>query len=186
MQYIIHHINFIKRNSLFFLLLMFISNAVSAQEIKEKEFRNKLTLAIGHAHPTEWINSTTGERETKVLPAWALDYDFLFNKKWSVGVHADVIVESFEVETFESKSITRDYPLAIGFVASRKFGDHLAIQLGPGVEYAAEESFALIRLGMDYGWEIRDNYELSVIGSYDYKIQGYQTFLIGLGVSRLW
>jgi hypothetical protein len=168
----------------FFLMLFF--NLSIAQELKEKEFRNKMTLAIGHAHPTEWINSTTGERETKVLPAWALDYDYLFNNKWSLGLHADVIVESFEVETFESKTIDRDYPLAVGLIASRKIGEHFAFQIGPGVEYAAQESFALLRLGLDYGWEVRGDFEVNVICSYDYKIRGYQTFLIGLGVGKFW
>jgi hypothetical protein len=185
-QNIFHRILLKKRFSFFTFVLIIISSTSYAQELKSKEFRNKLNLAIGHAHPTQWVDANTGEKQKKILPAWALDYDYFISEKWLIGFHTDIVVESFEIENFENKIIKRNYPLTGTLVLSRKITEELGVQLGTGLEYADKESYGLLRLGFDYGWKIRDDFELSALFNYDYKIEGYQTFMIGLGVSKLW
>ncbi len=51
-------------------------------------------LAIGHARVFEGVDAN-GNLNALVLPIWGIDYNFQFAPKWMVGLHTDLIVETF-------------------------------------------------------------------------------------------
>jgi hypothetical protein len=146
---------------------------------------HKFTLVLAHANLADGINPSTGKREWLALPAWCFDYDFSPSEKWSIGLHNDIIIETFEVESNDSKTIKRTRPVSSSIVGTYKFDEHLALQLGMGGEFAKEENFVLTRIGIEYGWALPKNFEVSGIFNYDIKWNAYDTYVIGIGVAKI-
>lgn len=88
--------------------------------------------------------------------------------------------------------------LGVGFVAERAFGDvdattllavadfhlteGLAIQVGPGIEFAEGEEFAVGRLGVLYEFELGGGFTISPQAHYDLsELEDAFVFVIGVG-----
>lgn len=166
----------------FFLpaVICFLTGSLLAQEA---EFpKNKLAVVIGHAHISE--GQRDGEHTGLLLPSWGLDYDRRLSEKWSIGLHSDVILENFKIEIDEIVE-ERSSPLATALMVGFKPGKHLMMLAGGGGEFAKEEHFGLVRLGLDYGFELPEEWELGVSLMSDFKINAYNSWIFGVGVSKL-
>jgi len=161
------------------------SSSLTEEEPIENGFKHhRIMVVLGHANTPEGINEE-GQRRFLTLASWGLDYDFRFNEKWSVGIHSDFVVENFTVEYGETIK-QRRRPIAVVLSGSRKFGKHFTLLAGAGGEFSkGEEDFALIRLGADYGWELPKDWELAISLMNDYKFDGYFSWVLGIGIGKL-
>jgi hypothetical protein len=179
------YLYFILNIYVFFL----ISFKASAQENTEQETgkddkkaMHQLTLVISHSIIAPGENS---ERIT--VPSWAVDYDYWISSHWAIGLHNDIILESYEVinsGSEEGSTIERTNPISSVAAVVFKPKKHSLFILGMGAEFAKEENLALTRIGYEYGWEIGKNWDLGAGIVYDIKWHTYDTWIIGLGVSR--
>jgi hypothetical protein len=172
------------------LALSVISTRCFAQEEKqatiEEAFHpsHQLSLMIGHAHVFEGRDEN-GKKEVLSMPSWSFDYNYCFHPKWAIGLHTDFIMEKFKVEKSENKEIVeRSYPIAPAVMGIVKPTKHWSFMLGMGAEFAKEENFVLTRAGIEYGAEISEAWEVFGSLSYDFKWNAYDTWGIGLGISR--
>jgi hypothetical protein len=151
------------------------------KEEKEKSAHHRITVAIMHAHiPTI---SEGGSKKTFAVPAWAFDYDYWFNEKWAVGLHNDLIIQQFKVEKGGTE-IERNNPIAVALVGLFKPAKHLTFIGGIGREFEKTESFNLIDIGLEYGWELPKEWEISLNLKYENKFEAYNTWLFGVGISK--
>ncbi|PTX44870.1 hypothetical protein C8P64_0853 [Christiangramia gaetbulicola] len=181
------------RCSLLVFLCLFGLN-LSAQEETELEaeherheehrHKNVISLGIGHAHINSGVEN--GEKQWLVLPSWMLDYNFWFTEKWAIGLHSDMIIETFEVEDEHSSEsvIERENPIALVGALSFQPIEWLSLVAGGGVEYEANESFGLFRLGVEPHWEIHEKWEIFVNIGHDIKFDAYNTWNLSLGIGR--
>lgn len=180
--------------SLLFLLFQgpFMIPDVSAQESQEAEEaeesghgRHRLALIIGHAHIPAGFDAIDDKKTWLNLGAFALDYDYYLSPVWSVGLHSDIVPMKYEVEPGNrDELLIRTNPVTAVLSVNRKVTRHIGLQAGFGAEIAKEESFSLIRVGVEYGWEIDVSWELAASLNYDHKLDAYDTWFLGLGVSR--
>jgi hypothetical protein len=175
-----------------YLLLLFIGtlHCANAQEFEvEEETANyhRLTLVMGHAYVPGGFKD--GEKQWLTLGSWGFDYDYWFHPQWAVGVHSDIVVENFEIEQSgegEMEGILgRSSPLASALVGIFKPGEHLTILLGAGGEFAKEETLFLLRAGLEYGWELPGEWELGISLMNDLKVDAYNSWTLGVGVSKI-
>lgn len=163
------------------------SKAAAAAEEEEETGAHKITFSLGHAH----VNKGIEDNESKwlVMGAWAFNYDYLFNSKWALGLHNDLIMEDFSVEDRkdgEEKTILeRERPLATKLVGSFKPGKHLTMMMGAGDEIAKGNNYFLSTIGLDYGWHLPGGWELGAELSYDIKWHAYDTWILGAGISKI-
>lgn len=155
---------------------------------QEEVFHPKHSLAIniGHEHSFHGLQ-TDGHSTTIILPYWGLDYDFQFAPGWAVGVHVDYINEEFEIEkNLETgfQEVKRTRPLAPALMGFYKPAEKWSIGLGVGGEFSKEESYFLNRVAVEYGVEIRKGWEVFGAIQYDIRWQAYDTWTIGLGISK--
>lgn len=143
---------------------------------------HKLTLAMGQAHITDALNEE-GKKVWSVFGAWGLDYDYGFNKHWALGIHNDMILETVQVEK-DSEVKERSFPFASSLVASFKPGEHFSFQLGAGGEFAKEGNLFLTKLGVEYGYEIKNGWEISAAINYDIKWSTYNSWFLMVGLSK--
>lgn len=173
----------------FFALICTLQFA-HAQESEEEENSanfHRLTLVMGHAYvPAGFQN---GNKEWLVLGSWGFDYDYWLHPQWAIGLHSDLVIENFEIEKSggeeTEKILERSYPLASTLVGIFKPGEHLTILLGAGGEFAKEETLLLFRAGLEYGWELPGEWELGISLLNDLKVDAYNSWTLGVGISKV-
>lgn len=175
------------------LILLFSFTNIQAQEENKKpeEFHpyHSLGLIISHTHIGEGKKETDSKTTWLMAPSVGLNYNYKFSKKWAIGLHTDIVIDEYEVkESLKSENvgtIKRSYPIASAVMASYKPGKHFSFMLGAGGEFAKEEDLFLFRAGAEYGYEINEEWEFNANITNDFKIDAYNSFAYGIGITRI-
>lgn len=183
------------------VMVVFTLNAMAQEhvsdsaEVKGREDEHhlfkpthSLGLAIGHAHVFGGRDAD-GNKKVLALPFWGLDYNFQFAPKWSVGLHTDIIVETFFVaKNFEGGNeeevVERSKPISPALMGFFKPTHHWSFGLGVGGEFAKEENYFLNRSAIEYGGEIGKGWEVFGVLQYDFRWNAYDTWSIGMGIAK--
>lgn len=174
-----------------FILFGFISNLAMAQEEsnspEESEKKHSIALIISHTHVTAGLDPSGGKKWITV-PSWGLDYNYEFSDKWAMGIHSDIIFESFAVKKLsgadEAKVLERSSPFASAVMAIYKPFEHFSFQIGMGGEFSKEENFFLIRTAVEYSYRFHEDWEILANITNDYKIDAYNSWALGFGIAR--
>ncbi|MBN7809392.1 hypothetical protein J0A68_00400 [Algoriphagus sp. H41] len=169
------------------LAFLLVYHPCRAQEerAEETELPRKHSVSVGLGHIQVAKGFQEGQKKWLALPSWALDYNYRINPRWNIGMQNELILSDFEVESEEGNGqvITRSTPLSSIFVAGYRPWEYLTLFAGAGGEFAKEENFAMVRLGIEPSMEIRERLELLASLVYDFKINGYNSFGLSLGVA---
>jgi hypothetical protein len=154
------------------------------EEEEEEESRHFLSIMVAHDHVSQGIKN--GDRTWLTLPSFMLAYNYIISERFIIGLAGDIILEQFEfeVEDGEQQAIfERSYPIALVASGTYRPIKHLGILAGGGFEYAKEETFGLVRLGLEPYLKISHHLELVLNLSYDIKIDAYDNWNLGFGVA---
>jgi len=184
----------VKRKHFIFLVVIYsmISTCLCAQEhtdavgMDAKKFRpyHRISIMMANAHIPRLLEEEN-KKTTIVAPAWGLDYDYWFNKRWAIGLHNDIILSQFKIEKSENGSeIERSFPITSNLVGLYKPTEHFVLIAGLGREFEKNEQFNMIDLGVEYGFEIPKEWEISINLNYENKFNAYDTWLFGIGISK--
>ena len=195
-------------------ILIFLCNNSFSQEIKNEDLAGKehkivehnnghfkkhaIAFMISHTHINTAIKDDSGN-SLLALPSFAINYNYNFNKKWSLGWHNDIIIEEFVVsgsdthqsdavlksEENEGKIIDRGRPVSSAIMATYKPYKHLALLAGGGMEFSKHEDFAVVRLGIEAPFHIPNNWEVFGSVLFDININAYNSLSFGLGIAKL-
>lgn len=172
------------------LLLLFLSVLTCinsyAQESKEEEnkLHHRVSLIISHAHIPA-ANEVNGSKHIFIAASLGVNYELWFNSHWAIGLHNDITMQSFNIERkSDNEIIAREFPVLSALVAVYKPAKHWSFYAGPGREFEKNESFNVIKTGVEYGIELPKTWEIGFSADYDIKINGYDAWLIGIGVSK--
>lgn len=173
---------------LFSFILLLSITLLSAQENEnkqEKEYPEKkhsIALLMSHTQIVEGIEN--GEKKWISLPSWGIDYNYEINERWAIGLHSDIVVESFVVKHFDGTEIERSTPFASAVVGMFKPIKNFSLVLGAGGEFSKEENLFLIKAGIEYAYLFHHNWELIANLTNDLKINNYNSWSIGFGIAR--
>ncbi len=174
-------------------------NEVSNQEEQHEGHHKKhsISAVISHTHIRSGVKNETGDN-WMALPSFGLNYNYSFNEKWALGLHNDIIIEEFIVEDknhdeevyakneeVEIPGIKRSRPIASAVMLTYKPHEHIALLAGGGMEFSKEENFALIRFGVEFPFEIHNDWEIMGVMAYDINIDAYDSFTFGFGIAKL-
>lgn len=144
---------------------------------------HQLSFMLSHSYISEGYFFSS--KKWIAAPSFGIDYNYWFKKQLAIGIHTDLIKENFALEEVAGdKMIERSTPFAVVPAITYKPGEHGALVLGMGGEFAKEGSIALTRVGYEYGWELPQKYELAFSLSYDLKWTAYNTWTFGIVVSK--
>jgi hypothetical protein len=176
------------KTALLFLLLISIQSYAQEENSEESEKGvHRISLAISHNNISQGARSESSDSKWLSLPAWSLDYDYWLSDRWAIGLHTDFIIEDFYVKanlSSEEEVLERSSPIAPAAVGIFKPTKHSSFLFGVGAEFAKEENLFLNRIGYEWGTEITKDWELGISACYDFRWNAYDSFLIGIGVSR--
>lgn len=149
--------------------------------------RNELALLVGHTHVSQGVG-TSGGTQWLVLPSWCLNYNHWLNDQWAVGLHTDLITETFVVKEHlrsgDANTLERTRPIAPAVMLTWRPGHHWSILLGVGREFAKEHDLSLARAGVEYTTPIHGAWELVASLAYDFRFEAYDSYTLGVGVAR--
>jgi len=179
-----------KINHLAFIVFLLFCGTVFSQEELHNEFHphHTLGLMISHTQISQGVQAN-GDKKWLSLPSWAINYNYKFSQKWAIGLHNDIIVEDFTVEEHLKSSngqvLARSYPIASAVMASYKPGKHFSYMFGSGGEFAHAGNLFLLRVGLEYGYHISNDWELNANVVNDLKINAYNSWAIGMGITKV-
>ncbi len=182
-----------KTSLILFGFLFFLSTPIYSQQAKEIRIENseeedeeeefspwRVAVLIGHTLVPAGGNNS----ENVAIPSWGLDLEYWPSRRWGVGIHSDVEIQSFIVEDGEGELLEREFPFVLTADLLYKAWEGLVITLGPGVELEGEEDFFLFRFGLEYEFELPDEWDISPTVFYDSRQDGFDTWSIALGVGK--
>ena len=147
--------------------------------------KHSLSILLSHVHILNGFENS-GIRGIN-RPSWMVAYNYSLGERWALGLHGDIIVESFEVEADgsegEEELLEREYPISLVGAASYKVIDHLAVQVGGGLEFDKSASFGLVRFGLEPFLRLSSRIELVLNLSYDVKFNAYDNWNLGFGIA---
>jgi hypothetical protein len=180
-----------KMKNIFSLIaFVFFSLQIQAQEAHHSDFKphHTLGLIISHTQISQGIQAD-GKKKWLSLPSWGINYNYKFSAKWAIGLHNDIVVEDFIVEehlkSSNSSTLERSYPIASAVMISYKPGKAFSFLLGSGGEFAHTGNLFLVRVGVEYGYHISKDWELNAVLANDLKINAYNSWAIGFGITRV-
>ncbi|WP_296317002.1 hypothetical protein [Winogradskyella sp. UBA3174] len=155
------------------------------EEYTEATKKHSLGLFLTHSYINQGLSN--GEKDWLIVPSFAINYNYNFNHKWSLGLHTDLIIEDFIVERDGSNDevLEREFPFSALVVGSHKLSESFGFALGFGAEWETTESFAVARFGAEYGIEIPVK-EMEVIFAFNYDVifNAYNSFNLGIGIAK--
>ncbi len=174
------------RYILVLIAISFTSNCF-AQEESERPW--SVGLMIGHHRIFEGV-SVDDEEKTLLVPSWSATLARELNERWFIGLHVDLIVEPYTVQTnasgggsAEDESLEREFPLIPALIVGRTLWTHHAIIAGAGVELEGNEQFGVLRLGYEFGYPMTDRFEFLASLDYDHRIDGYNSMSLLVGIA---
>lgn len=180
-----HTLKFLILNVL--LISGLITHGQENQEENSEQERGKHSLAFFVSHTFVSQGKIDGEREWLAAPSLALNYNYRLSEKWSIGLHNDIIIESFLIENSMSseETLEREYPISNLIMGTYKITEAWGLAIGGGVEWEKNENFAVLRLGTEYGLELKDE-RLEIVFSlnYDALIEAYDSVNFGIGINK--
>lgn len=175
-----------KKVSLVLALMLFYLFPRYAQPQSENDAKHQVQLILSHTQIHSAVDKQ-GNRRWRSIPSWGVNYYYELSEKWKIGLNNDIIVEDFQVESTAKNNqeiLERRYPIASVFVISRKLDNHFHLLLGLGGEIAESQSFFLLRGGIEYSYYFDEKWELVGNITNDFKWNAYNSWALGLGISR--
>ena len=124
-------------------------------------------------------------REVIAVPTWGLNYDFWFRPKWGVGLHNDIILLQYTVERHHGHDeLIRSYPLGVKLVGLFQPIHDLIFLTGYGKEIEPNETLDILTVGVEYGFPIRNGWESNINLSFDWIVNNYISFMLGIGFAK--
>ncbi len=149
----------------------------------EKFVHHKISLIISHTHIPKG-NSSVQNETFLIVPSWGMNYEYWFNERWAVGLHSDMEISTYIIVNEHGREIERERPIISTIVGIYKPNKLINLIAGIGREFEKNENFWVFRLGFDLEFEMHNRWELSPSLIYDIKESVYDSWTIGLGVSK--
>jgi hypothetical protein len=175
---------------IFFLLFLFGCIRANAQTESENAAKDetsgkhRLTILMANAFIPA-ADNIAGQSNMFIVPAWGINYDYWINDRIGFGVHNTLILQQYKIEkSREDIIIERSFPVVITGEILFKPVRNLMVSAGVGRELEKHESFTVVNLGLEYGFELGKGLELSLNLLYDNKINAYDSWMFGVGFSK--
>ena len=176
------------------------ANTEIHEQHEEHLHKHAVSFFMSHTHISTGLEN--GQTKRLILASLGFNYNYNITEKWAIGLHNDLIIEDFEVEDpnaeghnpeslskfYEEESIAkieRSKPLSSAIMVSYKPIEHLVLMAGGGMEFSKNDNFGLIRLGLEIPFHIPNNWEVLGAVAYDFNIDAYNSFTLGIGIAKL-
>jgi hypothetical protein len=170
----------------FLLIGLRVNAQIESENAAEDETSGKQRLTVLMANAfIPAADNIAGQNSVFIVPAWGINYDFRINDKVGFGVHNTFILQQYKIEkSREDIVIERSFPVVITGELLFKPLENLLVSVGAGRELEKHESFTVVNVGLEYGFDLGKGLEISLNLLFDNKIDAYDSWMFGLGFSK--
>jgi hypothetical protein len=163
---------------------MFLPFMLLAQEEDSDTHASRIRGAImmGNSHIPQ---AYEGGKSVIVIPVYGFDLDYFFHRRWSVGMQADIKLQSFEVEEENNVILERNVPVSLAVVGHYHALRNWSFYAGPGIELEQSRNLFLIKVGTEYSFEISEQFEIALNLIYENREELYDGFTFGVAFNKL-
>ncbi|NQZ76731.1 MAG: hypothetical protein HRT61_11635 [Ekhidna sp.] len=166
-------------------ILMIILLAASGHQAYSQQNENvhisspywRISPLIGHT----FIALEQGGEHTPIA-SWALDIEFWWSDHLGIGLHNDLEIESFVVVNQKGEHIERHFPVVTSLDLLVKVWKELVFYAGPGIEFDANESLEVVRLGLEYEFLLDKHFDIAPTFFYDNRFNQFNTWTVAFGM----
>jgi hypothetical protein len=169
---------------LIIVFFMMLSGVVFAQEEKSDTHTSKIRGAIMMGN-SRIPHAYEGGKSVTVIPVWGFDLDYYFHQRLSVGLQADIKLQSFEVEEESTVILERNHPVSLALVGHYHALRNWSFYAGPGIELEQSENLFLLKVGTEYSFEISEQFEIALNLIYENRNEIYDGFTFGVAFNKL-
>jgi hypothetical protein len=174
----------LSRKRFFLLVAVFTAFFSIAQENDTKfpQLRGALVMAYSYIP-----QAYEGGKTVAIIPAWGLDLDYHFSRKWAIFIQNDVKLQSFEIEDEDEVVLERNFPFSIAVLGHYTPFSRLSFFAGPGIELEKNRNLWIFKIGVGYSFEISETFELGIGLIYENREELYDGLNFGVSFSyQLW
>ncbi len=165
------------------ICLLGILPAIAQEEFEKEELETPHSLAFVFSYTHIPAATKHGKTEEAVfVPTLGLDYFYEFHEKWFVGAAFDIELGKYEVD-YEGDEITREVAIVLGAMVGYEVLPGLGIYTGPGIEFETNKNIFVFRFTTEYTFELKNDWGLFPIFSYDFKKE-YSSYALGVGLKK--
>jgi len=140
----------------------------AAQETGEEQplRHHRLALFVGYT----WVpqGEILGEAPNVVIvPTLGIDYEFWITHRVAVGLVNDFELSSYVVERSDGSLLEREFQYVGAIVGVVEAWRTLSLYAGPGIEADKHETLFLVKVGAEYEFPLRNNWDISIPLSFD-------------------
>jgi len=151
------------------------------EEESSKEPKHHVSVLVGITYiPEGEINP---DDEFVLAPTIGAEYEYELNHRWALAGMMDLELKDYGVES-GGKLLQRENVFIIAAVAMYRALPSLLVYLGPGYEFETHESFFVVRVGIKYEIEIKDNWGIAPTVEVDFKERFYSSVFVGVGFGK--
>ncbi len=182
------------KHLLFFVFVILLVNPCVTAQHSEDSHQAEHADHVGNTHKLTLVMANSflkndfedNPNSILIVPTFGFNYDFLFHPRWGVGVHSDIVLQQYKVETHDGhEALIRENPVALCAVGLFSPIPSLTVLAGYGIEIETHENIQLLRFGVEYGFHLPKHWELGFILEFDRKINTYNSWVFGVGFSKL-
>jgi hypothetical protein len=168
------------------ILLLGATRVLYAQEsAEEKPVRHKLSFLMAYGLIPEHSIEGKSTEYLFIVPTVGINYDFIVTPKFGLGLHTDVILQKFEVEELKDNLIIeRVFPVTTNLIASYRPNENWSFLAGGGAELEKNKNFPMLCVGAEYGFEIRESWELGFNFMFEHRLEAYNSYLLGISFTK--
>jgi hypothetical protein len=147
----------------------------------QEEHKHRLTLLMAYSFTSN--SPASHDNSLLIIPTFGINYDHWLNNKWAIGLHNDILLQNFEIE-HDEVILERNIPVAMAAVLLYRPSHQFIFLAGYGREWETHKSLQIAKVGMELGIPMPKNWEAGFTLEYDFKLDGYNTLVWGVGFSK--
>lgn len=174
-----------------FLVFISLSSFVHAQHEEHQEREesshemkhHRVSIVISHTR----VPKALGDTEpfgALIIPSWGLNYEYWINEKWAIGLHNDIEIADYIIETNEGRTLERERPIIVSLVGIYNPWRGLELLAGFGKEFETHENFWVYRLGVEYELELHHHWDVAPSLVFDLKENVYDSWTLGVVIGK--
>ncbi len=169
------------RNLVFTLVLVSsLFGNLFAQETEHEEKKHLITGALGYTYIPNGSTVGSSSAEGVFVPSIGLDYFYSISHRWEIGIMSDF--EFGEYVIFD-KDLNRENAIVLTAIASYSLTEHINLFAGGGIELEKHHNLGIIRVGGEYGFNLKNNWVIAPGLFFDFK-EGTDTWSVSVAFGK--
>lgn len=144
--------------------------------------KHSIAIELGYTYlPT--ATAIDGTEGSIFVPTYGLAYAYRINHKWGLGLGLNMESGNYIIEA-NREDLERKNVFIIAAVGSYEPLPNWAVYFGGGIELETHKNYALLRVGTEYSFELKNDWRLGPMFTVDYKLTDYSSYEFAVFIGK--